>query len=239
MGLDLATARGANWVFRTDDDWVYYPGIIHLRDIANGNCPKPEANAINIHLVGTYGDIYHLDNTGCIADIGKRLKDYQFCLPGMFRVAPGFMFCSVAVFPYTRNCKLNYRTYVDRRISAMHTKFVFPLHLKTEEEKLNHVFNYCYRTAQSLWKDPCVANYNDIKTEEELKVKIMEEAKNFYRVIQECINNDYSLEKADRRLILPYPPKILTMNPIEYVKKGYPFGLPVECIQDCVSNSYW
>lgn len=239
LAMDLAIDRGADWIFRVDDDWVFYPSVIHLRDIVDGNCPKPQANAINIHLVGCYGDVNHIDNIGKIPDIDSRLKDYQFCLPGLFRVSEGFYFCSVAVFPYTRNSNLDYRTYVDRRIAAMHTKFAFPSWCDTEEKKLNNLFKHCWRTAQSLWKDPVVANYNDIDTIEELKNKIWLEVKSFYRQCKEIIDKDFTLDKADRRLILPYPPKVLEMDPLEYVKLGYPYGLPIEYIENAEINSYW
>ena len=239
MAMDLAIERGAEWIFRTDDDWVFYPNVVHLRDIVNGNNPRPEANAINIHLVGCYGDFNHIDTTGEIADIDNRLKDYQFCLPGLFRVSEGFYFCSIAVFPYTRNSALNYRTYVDRRISAMHTKFAFPNDCNTEEKQLNNLFKHCWRTAQSLWKDPVVANYNDLNTLEELKEKIWSEVHNFFRQCKEIITNSYTLDKADRRLTLPYPPKVLEMNPLEYIKEGYPYGLAIEHIENAEVNSYW
>jgi hypothetical protein len=239
MALDLAKDRGATWVFRSDDDWAFYPNVVHLRDIVEGNCPVPSANAINIHLVGCCGDIYHIDNIGEIPDINERLHDYQFCLPGLFRLSEGFMFCSVAVFPYTRGSNLDYGTYLDRRISAMHTKYAFPDECKTDEEKLNSLFKRHYRTAYSLWKDPVVANYKDVTSIDQLKEIIWEEVRGYYSRCKDAIEKGYVLEKADRRLILPYPPQVLEMNPIEYVKKGYPYGLPVEYIDNAIENSYW
>jgi hypothetical protein len=239
MAMDLASDRGAKWIFRTDDDWVFYPNILHIKEIIDGFCAVPTANAINIHLVGCAGDIYHIDCTGEIVDIDDRLKDYQFCLPGLFRLSEGFMFCSVAVFPYNRHSSLNYGTYVDRRVSAMHTKYAFPDKYKNNREKLLNLFKRHYRTAFSLWKDPVVANYRDVNSIEELKEIIWAEVEQKYSELKKSVENGFTLKKADRRLTLPYPPQVLEMNPFEYIKKGYPCGLPIEYVDNAIENSYW
>jgi hypothetical protein len=239
LGLDLAVERGAEWIFRIDDDWIFYPNIVTIRDIANGTCPVPGANSINVHLYDCMGDPWHTTDTYPKYDLDAYLKVNHFCLPGLFHYSDGFYFCSSAMFPYQRNSSLNYITYLDRRIVGLHGKFAPSLDCATEKEKLDSLFKHFFRTVITGWKDPGISRYRHVESIEELKAMTLNDAKNHYEKGKIMVKEGNTIDKADRRLILPYPPQVFEMNPLEYVRKGYPYGLPIEYIENAEENSYF